>query len=150
MHSAPTVSYPVGRSRFQAALLIAIVLATLATNLLWWASALWDWRTNLMLALLCLAMRLAWQAWRHTRQGTLAWNGVRWCFTDLQSCVTGTVSVPIDLQSTLLFKLTPQDGAHLWLWAERRRLEPLWLSLRLAAFSRQVDAPQQAHTKGLL
>lgn len=150
MHSAPSVSYPVGRSRFQAALLIVVALAMLAVSLFWWAAAPWDWRMSLMLVLLCLALLFAWQAWRYTQQGTLAWNGVSWRFTGSQSSVVGAVSVPIDLQSTVLLKVTPQDGPQLWLWAERRRLEPLWIPLRLAVFSRQVDAPQQTHKKGLL
>jgi hypothetical protein len=74
MHSAPAVSYPVGRSHFQAVLLTFTVLVALATDACWSASALWDWRQGLMAVVLCLSVLVAWQAWRGTPQGTLIWD----------------------------------------------------------------------------
>ena len=144
MHNAPTVSYPVGRSHVQGALLIFLLFAALATLFLWRAHALWGWRQGLMTTTLCLAALFAWQEWRRTRQGLLIWDGDSWCLGTAQSSVTGSMSVQLDFQFILLLKITPLRGPPLWLWAERKRLEPLWTPLRRAVFSRDRDTLHRA------
>jgi hypothetical protein len=148
MHSAPAVSYPVGRSHFQALFLTFTVLLALATGVCWLASALWDWRQGLMAAALCLSVLFAWQAWRQTPQGTLVWDGDTWCFSGEQSSVVGAMSVSLDLQFVLLLRLTPLNGRALWLWGERKRHELLWLPLRRAVFSRRLDPLHQTSREG--
>jgi cytochrome c biogenesis protein CcdA len=148
MHNAPAVSYPVGRSHVQAALLIFLLLAGLVTRFLWVANALWDWRQTLMIVSLCLAMLFAWQEWQRTRQGMLSWDGAVWWFSGVQSSVMGSMSVQLDFQFILLLKMTPLSGPPLWLWAERKRLEPLWVPLRHAVFSRPLDALHRTGGKG--
>ena len=144
MHSAPAVSYPVGRSHVQAVFLTFIVLVALVTSACWLASALWGWRQGLMAVVLCLSALFAWQAWRGTPQGTLIWDGDTWCFSGAQSSVVGAMSVPLDFQFILLLRLTPLSGRPLWLLAERTRHEPLWLPLRRAVFSRRLDPLHQS------
>lgn len=143
MHNAPTVSYPVGRSHFQACLLALIVLAGLIVDLCWSSQALWGWRQGGVGVSLCLAAVLALHEWQRTPQGTLTWDGEVWCFNEGQQAVIGGVTVPLDLQFILLLRLTPIKGPSLWFWAERRRQAPLWVALRRAVFSRPVDLLHQ-------
>ena len=148
MHNAPTVSYPVGRSHFQAVLLIFLLFAALVTCFFWVANALWDWRQGLMIVTLCLGVLFAWQEWQRTPQGLLSWDGVVWCLSGAQPSVMGSISVQLDFQFVLLLRLRPLSGPQLWLWAERKRLEPLWVPLRRAVFSRQFDTLHQTSGKG--
>jgi hypothetical protein len=101
-----------------------------------------------MAVVLCLSVLVAWQAWRGTPQGTLIWDGTTWCFTGAQSSFMGAMSVSLDLQFVLLLRLTPLSGRPLWLWAERKRHEPLWLPLRRAVFSRRLDPLHQTSREG--
>jgi hypothetical protein len=148
MHNAPTVSYPVGRSHFQAALLIFLLVAAIMTWFLWVANAPWGWRQGLMIVTLCLAALFAWQQWQLTCQGMLSWDGTTWCFSGTHSSVMGSISVQLDFQFLLFLKMTPLSGPQLWLWAERKRHEPLWVPLRLAVFSRPMDSIHRASGKG--
>ena len=143
MHNAPTVSYPVGRSHFQTCFLVFLVLSGLSFDLFWSSQALWGWRQGLVGVTLCLSAVFALQEWQRTRQGTLAWDGVIWCFSEGQQAVNGTVTVLLDFQFILLLRLTPTQGQPLWLWAERRLDAPLWVALRRAVFSRQVEPVHQ-------
>jgi hypothetical protein len=144
MHNAPSVSYPVGRSHFQAGLLVLMVLAGLIIDLFWSSQAIWGWRQGLVGVSLCLAVVFALHEWQRTPQGTLTWDGLGWCFNEGQHAVVGGVTVSLDLQFILLLRLSPNKGSPLWLWAERRRQAPLWLALRRAVFSRQVDLVHQS------
>lgn len=144
MHNAPSVSYPVGRSYFQACLLVFLVLAGLTVDLVWSSQALWGWRQGLVGVSLCLAVVFALHEWQRTPQGTLSWDGVDWCFNEGQHAVIGDVTALLDLQFILLLRLTPMKGPPLWLWAERGRQAPLWLALRRAVFSRPVDLLHQS------
>ena len=147
MHNAPSVSYPVGRSHFQAGLLVLTVLAGLIVDLVWSTQSLWGWRQGLVGGSLCLAAVFALHEWQRTPQGTLAWDGVVWCFNEGQQSVIGSVTVPLDFQFILLLRITPIKGPPLWFWAERRRDAPHWVALRRAVFSRQVDLVHQSKNK---
>lgn len=144
MHNAPSVSYPVGRSHFQAWLFVLILVLGLIVDIFWSTQSLWGWRQGLMAVTLCLACVFAWQEWQRIPQGTLAWDGAVWCFNKGQQSVAGQISVLLDFQFILLLRMTPIKGARLWLWAERRRQAPLWLALRRAVFSRHVDLLNQS------
>jgi hypothetical protein len=143
MHNAPTVSYPVGRSHFQAWLAMVMLLTALITQLAWFTQALWGWRQGFMGVAFGLAVALALFEWRRSLQGTIAWDGVVWRFNGGQQPVIGQVLVRLDFQFMMLLTLTPLTGQRLWLWAERRRDAARWLSLRRAAFSRPVDPLSQ-------
>jgi toxin CptA len=143
MHNAPSVSYPVGRSHFQAGLLVLTVLTGLIVDIFWSTQSLWGWRQGLVGLSLCLAVVFALHEWLRTPQGTLNWDGVGWCFSEGQGAVIGGVTVSLDLQFVLLLRLTPNKGPSFWLWAERRRQALLWVALRRAVFSRPTDLLHQ-------
>jgi len=147
MHNAPSVSYPVGRSHFQAGLLVLMVLAGLIVDLVWSTQSLWGWRQGLVGVSLCLAAVFALHEWQRTPQGTLSWDGVAWCFNEEQQAVIGGMTVSLDLQFILLLRLTPNKGPPLWLWAERSRQAPLWVALRRAVFSRPTDLLHQSQNE---
>jgi hypothetical protein len=143
MHNAPTVSYPVGRSHFQAGLLAFLIFMGLSVVLVWSVEAVWGWRQGLLGLALGLSAVLAYQEWQRTPQGTLAWDGDIWHFTRGQHTVAGRVAVHLDFQFIVLLSLAPTKGPRLWLWAERSRDALLWVALRRAVFSRPVDSPAQ-------
>jgi hypothetical protein len=136
MHHAPTVSYPVGRSHFQAGLLLFFGFTALLAAFFWSATAPWSWRHGLVGVALALSAVLAWQDWQRSPQGTLAWDGVHWYFAGVPQSVVGALAVPFDFQFIMLLSLTPLKGPTLWFWAERSQQPSLWLALRRAVFSR--------------
>lgn len=147
MHSAPSVSYPVGRSVFlgggfvgTATLGVMAVLAGLAhlsradaatVGLVWcgWAAC-------------CL-----W-AWRHQPQGRLSWRSGGGRSSDPGepaaghwSWVSGAyregvallrVELVYDLQGAMLLRLHNADGARTWVWVERGGDPARWPALRRA------------------
>jgi toxin CptA len=143
MHNAPTVSYPVGRSHFQAGLLAFLIFMGFSVDLVWSVEAVWGWRQGLVGLALVLSAVLAYQEWQRTPQGTLDWNGDIWHFSVGQHTVAGRVAVHLDFQFVVLLSLEPTKGPRLWLWAERSRETFQWVALRRAVFSRSVDSPVQ-------
>jgi toxin CptA len=147
MHSAPAVSFPVGRSRFQGWLVGSIGLAGMITGLLWHHqsdTAGWRlWLYSIGLVGTCVA---AAEAWRRSPRGSLRWDGQTWCWTGHGRSATGVLTVHLDFQFGLLLSLRPETGARIWLWPERRAEVALWKALRRAAFARGAAIPaQDAH-----
>jgi len=136
MHSAPAVSYPVGRSRFHAGLMGSASLAGALAGLLWRnqaAPALW---LQCVFALILFGSGLAaFQAWRSSPCGSLQWDGRDWSLTAAQATFTGLLSVHLDLQCCLLLCLRTQNGRRYWLWPEHRCDRANWNALRRAVFS---------------
>ena len=143
MHNAPTVSYPVGRSHFQAGLLAFLIFMGFSIDLLWSIQAVPGWRQGLVGLMLGLAAVLALLEWQRIPQGMLVWDGNIWRFIRGQHTVTGRVTVYLDFQFVMLLSLAPIKGSRLWLWAECSREASLWVSLRRAVFARPVDSPAQ-------
>mgnify|MGYP003578112851 CR=1 FL=1 len=145
MRSAPSVSYPVGRSRFGALLLGLGWAAGLVSLLVWW----WlgppaGWR-HAGVALLWLACGvLAWRAHRCTREGQLHWDGAEWCFSEGAVGRPVVMEALVDLQSVLLLRLAEPDGSSCagWYWVGQDANERSWRALRRAVYFR---APEQAH-----
>jgi toxin CptA len=136
MHSAPSVSYPAGRSRFAAALLLLAWLLGGAVTALWWLqSQSPGWR--LIAACLVLAAAGAFAAWNwwHSEAGMLAWGGETWSWSDGRGSHTGTIKVSLDLQRCVLLRWTSEIGSH-WFWLERARSAERWDDLRRAVYSR--------------
>ena len=139
-HSAPSVSYPLGRSRFLGCLLLVGWLIAAGVTLWWWrASATADWRPLLGCAALLIAAGVMATGWRRAPVGRLQWDGQRWRW---ESVVyrSGTALEPpvvvLDVQFALLLRLDNQAGAVWWLWAERSALPARWLDLRRAVHAR--------------
>lgn len=155
MHNAPAVTYPVGRSQFQAVLLGVLIFAGLLVELMWClAPGLLDWRQGLLA--LCVVLTGLWAGlnWQRSPVGRLRWDGQIWCWTETRTAVEtwGTLSVHLDLQKVLLLCLQPETGAPLWLWPEQNNRPARWQDLRRAVFAHQGSARDQeatAHPAGL-
>ncbi|WP_296444925.1 hypothetical protein [Rhodoferax sp. UBA5149] len=137
MHSAPAVSYPVGRSRFQGWLVGLTGLGGVLTGGFWQqATDLAGWRQWLFALTLLGTCAIAAQTWRRSPRGILHWDGQVWRWTGLDASVCGRVTVHLDLQFWLVLSLRMDAGARLWLWPERAADVVLWNALRRAVFSR--------------
>ena len=140
MHKAPTVDYPVGRSRFQAVALAPIWLSVFGAHALWLATAeRLDWRHGSGLAVVIVAAAVALCAWRATPSGTLRWDGQSWWRDSAGSKTSGEIAPYLDMQHTFLLGFTEHSGAFHWLWLEYRAAPTRWSALR-----RAVHAPRRA------
>ena len=140
MHDAPSVSYPVGRSRWAGALAASLWLAGLAGTLLWSAQPqLAFWRLALAWGAVAAAGLIALRAcWRAPR-GVLAWDGAGWTWAPHGAgAETGELQVALDLQHLLLVHWRA-SGARRWFWLERAGGER-WDELRRAVYSRARPA----------
>ncbi len=145
MHSAPAVSYPVGRSAFYACLLGLTSLAGVLAGLLWRHQT--DpavWRQWLFAATVFGTAVAAWRAWRHSPCGTLQWDGRGWSLMLAGASRGAAVTVHLDLQWCLLLALRTDNGSRSWLWLERWRDVALWNALRRAVFSTATSDPASA------
>lgn len=137
MHSAPAVSYPVGRSHFQAAVVAALTGLTALVLLVWRAeSDVADHRHGLaaLLWLFC-SVWMAWQWWR-TPPATLAWDGRGWSWSDAVTNRVVQPEVVLDFQGGLLLRLRDLvDGQVIWAWPDRRSQGPRWAAFRRALYS---------------
>jgi toxin CptA len=136
MHGAPSVSYPVGRSRFAAGLLLLLWLLGMAAVILWSVQVRmpgWQLAASVLL-LLAVGLCAAWSWWR-APLGTLSWDGESWNWSAAGQEGTGSLQVGFDLQHWLLLRWA--DGkASRWLWLERARYLERWEDLRRAVYSR--------------
>ena len=141
MHSAPSVSYPVGRSRWAAALMSLAWLAGAAGIVRWTAqSDVAPWRDSVAwLALAGTGLFAAWN-WRHSLRGVLAWDGSTWSLANAQAAaVPGQLRVSVDLQFLMLVSWRDAAGGN-WLWLERASAAERWSDLRRAVYSRARPA----------
>jgi toxin CptA len=144
MQSAPSVSYPVGRSRLVWRLHLGIWLVGVLSLALC-GLQMPDAPTRsagVALALLAAALGV-WHASRSSEHASLHWDGRQW-HLERRSGIRlpiGAISAPLDLQSILLLRLTPVDGATCWVWAERATHPARWLPLRRAIYARAAVVP---------
>ena len=138
MHSAPSVTYPVGRSPFGGALLLLIWLAAAAAIGLWWTEAS-GWRLGTA-ALLWLPSGL-WAArqWWRSPAGAVAWDGASWSWAAGEDADGGMLEVSLDLQRSMLVRWVG-EGASQWFWLERASRAERWDDLRRAVYSRAAPA----------
>jgi toxin CptA len=147
LHSAPSVLYPLGRSRFLGGLLLAGWLLAAVVTLCWWrVSSSTDWRPLVGCGALLLAGWVMLTGWRRSPVGRLQWDGQRWRW---ESWVyrSGTAleppSVVLDVQMALLLRLDNHAGVVWWLWAERAASPERWLDLRRAVHARHRPTVSQ-------
>src|SRR5688572_29692668 len=124
MHSAPSVSYPVGRSRFAGALLGAAWLLAAAVILVWTLStALPGWRQALGGAVLAACGLAALAGWLRSPAGTLAWDGGAWRWENSTDSEGGRPELALDLQARMLLRWLPAGERARWrtrwIWVER-------------------------------
>lgn len=133
MHSAPSVSYPVGRSSFGAGFFLLAWLAGASATALWWVQVQPPLSRLAMAALVLGATGLlALRSWLHGARATLSWDGESWYWAARGA---GTVSASLDLQAWLLLCWEGDGGRH-WLWLERAACAERWEDLRRAVYSR--------------
>jgi toxin CptA len=150
MHGAPSVSYPVGRSRFGAAL-SAVAWACGAAAWLGWLllGPAPGWRQWLGLAVLAGVGLFALAAWRSAPAGRLAWDGEHWRWSapvEGAGCAQdGKLAMGMDLQHWLLLHWLPLQGRPLWLWLSRKDDPQHWDALRRAVYFRaRTEVPHRA------
>lgn len=144
MHSAPSVSYPVGRSRAWR-LSLALVWLAGASLTLFWCCRVDDpgWRQWLAVACVLAGAGVAVAAWRASPVGVLHWDGAGWIWQGRAGAGSGAAPagamlvVHLDLQRRLLLRLHCEGGARRWLWLEQRRAPARWGDLRRAVFARR-------------
>src|SRR4051812_12376891 len=98
MHAAPSVSYPVGRSRFAGALLAGTWLLAAAATMAWTLSSpLPGWRQLLGACILAACGFAALVGWLRSPTGTLAWDGGAWRWEGVE----GRLELAMDLQARM-------------------------------------------------
>jgi len=136
MHSAPSVSYPVGRSRFALAFLFLAWVAGVAGLALWRAQTAPKSLAMFMgAAAILVPAAFAIRGWVRSPQGTLAWNGEGWTWKSSGDGEPGTPEAVLDFQAIVLLRWS-SGRATRWLWLERGALPARWDDLRRAVYSR--------------
>ena len=152
MHNAPSVLYPVGRSRFLGRLVFVLwglgVLA--AAGQVWQVGGLTG-PVLLTSGSAVLAGALAWWSLRQTPQGTLRWDGEAWHWLPetlredkFSEPLTTSPQVHLDLQQVLLLSLVPAGSRRVWLWLEKAQSPARWDDLRRAVFADRQATPDPA------
>ena len=137
MHDAPSVTCPVGRSRWAAALLLVLWVVALMAALLWSSQAPpAAWRLALVWSCVAGTGTLALWSWRRAPVGTLAWDGTAWNWHGTAGPDSeGQLRVSVDLQHAILVHWH-DGGGRRWIWLERRHAGERWDDVRRAVYSR--------------
>lgn len=139
MRSAPSVIYPVLRSR-RAGAMLAILWCLGALPVTAWlmqvsvpaaaSAAVLGWTT--FVGLLC-----AWRWWRF-EPDYLAWDGQSW---STKTAFDARVAVTLDLQFLMVLRVMPPVGRSQWLMVDRDASPRAWHSLRCAV---AASGPERA------
>lgn len=157
MHSAPAVSYPVGRSRDADRLLFglwALGAACAGGAMLELDDILGGRAALLALSVLCAGAAALWLD-RGASSGALRFDGRHWSLDGAPSSsaspafAAARAEVGLDLQFLMLLRLVEPGRPRRWLWLERRGNPSRWQDLRRAVYSRAptsspVGAPADA------
>jgi len=141
MHSAPSVNYPVGRSRLVALALVVLWSLGVLSAVAWRLQVDSDpdvvnWRQWLLVGALLVAALGVHVALRAQPIGELRWDGQNWLLEGAPGHGGATASVHFDVQTVMLIRLTLADSPVRWLWLERTRAPERWRALRRALYSR--------------
>ena len=146
MHSAPSVSYPVGRSAFAGRLLAGLGLLGLLAAAAWTLQSGFGWRQLAAFLAVLASGTLAGDGWRRSARGVLSWDGAAWGWEQGDGRRPGRPELALDLQSRLLLRWRPEEGRALWFWLEQASDASHWDALRRAVYSR-ASAPVPAAGK---
>ena len=133
MHSAPSVSFPVGRSRFASRLVAGVWLLGAAAFVAWcleYSGA--GWRTAALVVLLLVAGLGVRRATRAGEGSLLKWDGQLWSCSGKLCFGNATMTPQLDFQSLMLVRLQEQGRRTAWLWLDRAFDPTRWLDLRRA------------------
>jgi toxin CptA len=145
MHNAPSVTYPVGRSRLVARLLLVFwaagaccaCVASYQFNSMSWRQAI--------LAVSVLAA--AWGAlhvFRQTTEERLVFDGQHWSLSGAGLLRAAQATVVFDFQALMLVRLDEPGRRTQWLWPARSNQPDWWQDLRRAVYSRAAPAGNPA------
>jgi len=133
------VSYPLGRSHWQAWVLSGFWIVALLLVGAWVvASQQVGLRQLAGLAAVIGVGLAAYYGWKNSPVGQLAWDGQvwRWEGPGYQAGVAEyELLAAADFKNVMLLRIENQAHAKLWLWAERRAFPARWLDLRRAVYS---------------
>lgn len=146
MHSAPSVSYPVGRSAFAGRLLACLGLLGLSAAAAWTLQSGFGWRQFAAFLAVLASGTLAAGGWRRSPRGVLSWDGTAWGWEQGGLRRPGRPELALDLQSRLLLRWRPDEGRAHWFWLEQASDASHWHALRRAVYSR-ASAPVPAAGK---
>jgi len=148
MHNAPSVTYPVGRSRkarsiemsLLAAGACAVVLFALQVQGAGWhkAALALSWGAALAATLL---------ARRRPAVAQARWDAPLWTLGGSRGEIilgAAQAHVHLDLQWLLLAQLTDASGASRWLWFDRAADPSRWLAVRRALYAQSSGVPGAA------
>jgi toxin CptA len=143
MYRAPSVSYPVERSRFLGGLLAVLVLAGVAAGaMVGQRTPLHAWQVVVVWAVILLAGLGAGFFWRSLPQGELRWDGHCWEGPGAATRPSG-VRVHLDLQRHLLVRLQEAGDTGSWLWLSAASRPERWDDVRRAVYSRAMTEAKQ-------
>lgn len=148
MHGAPSVTYPVGRSR--GATRILVVLWALGALCAGASCYLFDsagWRHVLLVASVLFAGVAAGFGLWQEGAGVLHFDGLYWSLTGgpaSRGMHAARASVALDFQSLMLLCLSEPGRARRWIWIEHRAMPERWRDLRRAVYSRAPSAASAA------
>ncbi|MDR6885947.1 MULTISPECIES: hypothetical protein [Variovorax] len=144
MHSAPSVTYPVGRSRGATRILIATwALGACCAGLSCYLFDSAGWRQLLLILSVLFSGVAAAVGLRSDGAGVLHFDGLQWALTGThrgRAVRAARASVALDLQSLLLVRLIQPGRAARWIWIEQRAMPARWRDLRRAVYSRPPSA----------
>ncbi len=145
MYSAPSVTFPVGRSRFQALLTLGVVLLGAGVCAFWsYSTGRFEWPQVLALGSWLLTSGIAFWGWNRTHTGLLRWDGQHWSFESAAGVLQGQVLLRLDLQSWMVLEFRVASARSSWLWLERGMQTQRWEGLRRAVCARAGAASGQA------
>jgi toxin CptA len=150
MHSAPSVTYPVGRSR--GATRILVVLWALGACCAGASCYLIDsvgWRQLLLVLSVVFSGVAAGFGLRRDGAGVLHFDGLHWSLGGAdasRSVHAARALVALDFQSLMLLRLSEPGRARRWVWVEQRAMPERWRDVRRAVYSRPPSAAPAGDT----
>ena len=141
---APSVQYPLRRSRVLGALLLALLFTGAGVVAAWVGFGARDavLSAAVALGLWLLAAAGATHFWWSQPRGVLQFDGQAWTLGQTAKSFSGplALSVPpevlLDLQAHLWVRIVPLGHSSQWLWLERSSQPERWMDLRRAVYSR--------------
>lgn len=133
------MSYPLGRSHWQAKILLGVWLAAAwLVGVLILVSQHMGWRQLAGVAAVIGVDLAAYKGCKNSPVGQLAWDSQVWRWEG-PSHQVGVAEYQLlgvaDLKNVMLLHIENQAHAKLWLWAERRAFPARRLDLRPAVYS---------------
>jgi hypothetical protein len=150
MHSAPSVTYPVGRSRGATRLLITLwALGACSAGASCYLFDSNGWRQLLLVLSVAFAGAAAGFGLRRDGAGTLRFDGLCWSLdgaAPTRPVNAARVLAALDFQSLMLLRLSEPGRARRWVWVERRAMPERWRDVRRAVYSRPPAATHGGDT----